>query len=361
MVVTRPGCTVVTSASRAPLPFLAGRRGKKGNNCGLMASRRLTTTAARLPSVAASSTAQFPPQQSLYERADVPKVAFDPEAWAATQPPPSSALIAFAHRLGLSTVMNSPETVQMTCTHPSFVHLHRRVCPDAPRPETNGQLSALGNALLGMFSSEFVHAAYPYLPTRVWRAATAAYVGSGACAHVAREMGATPLLRWHRTVSWTCDYSRLDITVCPQPQQGSVLAVMHDDALASVPRAITGLLYQQRSLLSARQFVHSYFLSRHVDLQGMLKFVDPKDSLLEMVRKFGRERPVSRCVFSSLPSKIDPHISQTAQRDRPVLQFARLRGRHLFWRGQAWRGQWQLPQDGRVPRLSISLVLRRCC
>ena len=115
---------------------------------------------------------------------------------------------------------------------------------------------------------------------------------------------------------------------------------MHDDALASVPRAITGLIYQQRSLLSARQFVHSYFLSRQVDLQGMIKFVDPKDSLLEMVRKFGRERPVSRYVFQ-LPALQDrPHISQITQRDGSVLQFSRLRCRHLFWCGQAWRGKW---------------------
>ncbi|KAL9713704.1 54S ribosomal protein L3 mitochondrial [Leucoagaricus gongylophorus] len=254
-----------------------------------MVSRHLATAAARLPSVAASNLPRFPPQQSLYEKSDIPKPAFDSEAWAAAQPPPPSALIAFAHRLGLSTVMSTPETVQMTCTHTSFIHLHRRVYPDAPRPVTNDQLSTLGNALMGMFASEFVHAAYPYLPTKVWKVAVAAYVGSLTCATIAREMGATPLLRWHRI-----------------PKDGSLPATMHDDALASIPRAITGLIYQQRSLPSARQFVHSYFLSRQIDLQGMLKFVEPKKALLEMVRKFGREKPVSRLLketgrFSNSP------------------------------------------------------------
>jgi large subunit ribosomal protein L44 len=81
---------------------------------------------------------------------------------------------------------------------------------------------------------------------------------------------------------------------------------MHGDALASVPRAITGLIYQHRSLPSARQFVHSYFLSRQIDLQGMIKFVDPKKTLLEMVQKFDREKPVSRLLketgrFSNSP------------------------------------------------------------
>lgn len=75
---------------------------------------------------------------------------------------------------------------------------------------------------------------------------------------------------------------------------------MHGDALASVPRAIAGLIYHHRSLPSARQFVHSYFLSRQIDIQAMIKFVDPKRALLEMVQKFGREKPVSRSAFHSL-------------------------------------------------------------
>lgn len=182
------------------------RKPKKLGLIPAMVSRHLATAAARLPSVAASNLPRFPPQQSLYEKSDIPKPAFDSEAWAAAQPPPPSALIAFAHRLGLSTVMSTPETVQMTCTHTSFIHLHRRVYPDAPRPVTNDQLSTLGNALMGMFASEFVHAAYPYLPTKVWKVAVAAYVGSLTCATIAREMGATPLLRWHRIV---CRCSRI--------------------------------------------------------------------------------------------------------------------------------------------------------
>jgi large subunit ribosomal protein L44 len=163
-------------------------------------SRRLVASAARLPAVAASNLPRFPPEQSLYEKTDVPKPGFNAEAWGATQPPPPSALTAFAHRLGLGTVLSTPEIVQRACTHPSFLHLHRQVYPEAPRPETNAQLSSLGNALMGIFASEFVHASYPYLPTRVWRAAVSAYVGSTPCANVAQEMGAAPLLRWHRIV-----------------------------------------------------------------------------------------------------------------------------------------------------------------
>lgn len=90
---------------------------------------------------------------------------------------------------------------------------------------------------------------------------------------------------------------------------GSQPAVMHPDALASVPRSIAALIYKNRSLSFARKFVHAYFLSRRMDLQNLIKFIDPKKTLLEMVLKFGREKPVSRYVsllFSPVYSLIIP-------------------------------------------------------
>jgi large subunit ribosomal protein L44 len=64
---------------------------------------------------------------------------------------------------------------------------------------TNAHLGTLGNALMGLFATEYVHASYPYLPTRVLKAAVTAHVGPLTCSNVAQEMGAVPLLRWHRT------------------------------------------------------------------------------------------------------------------------------------------------------------------
>jgi large subunit ribosomal protein L44 len=71
---------------------------------------------------------------------------------------------------------------------------------------------------------------------------------------------------------------------------------MHTDALSSIPRAITALIYQERSLPAARKFVHSFFLSRQTDLRNMIKFSNPKKALMETVAKFKRERPISRSV-----------------------------------------------------------------
>ena len=65
---------------------------------------------------------------------------------------------------------------------------------------SNANLAALGNSLLGLFASEFIHSSYPHLPTRVLKAAVSAYVGPLTCSNVAREMGVPQLLRWNRPV-----------------------------------------------------------------------------------------------------------------------------------------------------------------
>ncbi|KAJ3968406.1 ribonuclease III domain-containing protein [Lentinula raphanica] len=253
--------------------------------------RRLASTTARLASSLSTAHLQkFPPKELLYIKGrEIPTATIDPDTWASLQSPPPTALSAFAHRIGFSSVLNSTEAIQQVCTHPSFVQLLKQHKPHEQEPATNAQLAAIGNSLMGLFATEYIRATYPYLPTRVMKAAVTAHVGPLPCANVAQEMGATPLLRWHRS-------------------RGTILkpGVLHSDALASIPRALTALVYQRRSLPSARQFVHSYFLSREIDLRGMIKFLDPKKALLEMVKKFQRELPKSRLLketgrFSNSP------------------------------------------------------------
>lgn len=161
--------------------------------------KRLASTAAKLPSVSTSHLKAFPPPEAIGSSSSKAKF-FDPKTWASLQPPPPSALTAFAHRIGLGAVLTSPEMVQQACTHPSFVQLYSRHYPDTQPPSANGNLSSLGNSLLGLFATEYVNSSYPHLPTRVLKAAVTAYVGPTTCASIAKEMGVTPLLRWHRTV-----------------------------------------------------------------------------------------------------------------------------------------------------------------
>ncbi|KAF8475343.1 hypothetical protein DFH94DRAFT_635655 [Russula ochroleuca] len=247
--------------------------------------RRLLSTAAKFASVPLSSLRSFPPKEVL---ASSSSSTFSPEIWSALQPPPHSGLFALGHRIGYGSVLRIPE-LEQACTHPSVLPLFAKRHPNQKPPPANGNLSTLGNVLLGLFASEFVTASYPHLPTRVVKAAVSAYVGPNTCAGVAKEVGAAPLLRWHRT-----------------PSTPLKPAVLHYDALSSITRSLVALIYQRRSLSSARKFAHQFFLGREVDLRKMLKFRDPKVALTETVAKFGREIPVSRLLketgrFSNSP------------------------------------------------------------
>lgn len=158
--------------------------------------RRLLSTAAKFASVPLSSLRSFPPKEAL---ASSSSSTFSPEVWTALQPPPHSALSTLRHRIGFGSVLQIPE-LEQACTHPSVLPLFAKHRPHQKPPPANGNLSTVGNALLGLFAAEFVNASYPHLPTRVIKAAVSAYVGPNTCAGVAKEVGAAPLLRWHRTV-----------------------------------------------------------------------------------------------------------------------------------------------------------------
>jgi len=168
------------------------------------AQTRLASTAVqtvkRSTTIPLSSLRSFPPPQALAASSSKSQTFFDTESWAAIQPSPVSALTAFAHRIGLGKVLTSPDVIQQACTHQSIIPTYSKLHPNKPLPLTNSNLSTLGNSLLGLFASEYIHALYPHLPTRVLKAAVSAYVGPTTCASIAKEMGAASLLRWQRTV-----------------------------------------------------------------------------------------------------------------------------------------------------------------
>lgn len=178
--------------------------------------KRLVSRAVKnLTAVSAAHLPKFPPPQATKS----PRVTgFDPEAWGAVQPPPPSAFSAFAHRIGLGSVLTDTNLLMQACTHPSAQYLARQQDPDAPPLPTNAHLGALGNALMGLFATEYVHASYPYLPTRVLKAVVTAHVGPFTCSNVAQEMGAVPLLRWHRTVRVSVFFRFLLFRVMYSPQ-----------------------------------------------------------------------------------------------------------------------------------------------
>jgi large subunit ribosomal protein L44 len=169
------------------------------------APKRLYSTASKL-AISPTSLTHFPPRDSFKRpqqpaataKPASPQNSFDADAWASLQPPPKSALSAFSHRIGLGSVLTSEKTIQQACVHPSFLPFHKQYYPKESLPPSNAQLASMGNSLMGLFASEHLHATYPHLPLRVLKAAVSAHVGPLTCASVAQEMGAAPLLRWHR-------------------------------------------------------------------------------------------------------------------------------------------------------------------
>jgi dsRNA-specific ribonuclease len=103
------------------------------------------------------------------------------------------------------------------------------------------------------------------------------------------------------SVSAYSSFSQLNYIV-QKPSTPLKPASLHHDALSSITRSLVALIYQRRSLSSAREFAHQFFLSREVDLRKMLKFRDPKVALTETVAKFGREKPMSRCASTDMSS-----------------------------------------------------------
>ena len=264
------------------------------------AQRRLASTATAAaqklkPTIPLSSIRTFPPPQAVTPKDSKSPVFFDSDTWAASQSPPPAALTAFAHRVGLGKLGTNPRLIQQACTHESITLPYSKLHPNKPLPLTNTNLAVLGNSLLGLFATEFVHASYPHLPVRVVKAAVSAYVGPTTCADVAREMGAAPLLRWYRAVSRAItSYGSRSHAL--QPNTLLRPAVLHHEALSSVGRALIALVYQERSMEAAKKFAHDYFLSRDIDLRAMIKLANPKKALALTVEKFGREKPVSRCL-----------------------------------------------------------------
>lgn len=152
--------------------------------------------------------ATFPPvelKNAALKQADGLKLT--PDVWGSLQVPSPSALAALAARLAFSpsdtfssstlkSLSSSTELLKQALTHPSSLSLFAKHYPNAPLPPTNQALSAVGNGLLGLFASEWVHVTYPHLPNRVVKAAVSAYVGPRTLADVAKEWGTAPLLRW---------------------------------------------------------------------------------------------------------------------------------------------------------------------
>ncbi|KAG0047443.1 hypothetical protein BGZ83_007501 [Gryganskiella cystojenkinii] len=179
---------------------------------------------------------------------------------------PSSAVVAFAHRLGLN-VLKDQALIMRIVTHPSYERVGI---------QSNEGLDVLGAKALDMFVLEYLHTKYPKMPTKMLQEAVATYTRSTTLALMAKEFGVDDVARWSRS----------------KPDAESQLAVR--TVQASVVRSIVGALYADQGAMKAREFVHAHFLSRELDLTPLLKIEDPKLNLSFLMKRLNRERPVAR-------------------------------------------------------------------
>jgi hypothetical protein len=164
----------------------------------VQAVKSLAKKASQIASTSASVVRKFPPREAVFSPSA--HTNFLPETWANLQRASEASVSAFVHRIGLSRVLTDLDEVRLACTHSSYPPFYAMHNPKEPPIRSNANLASLGNSLLGLFASEYVHSSYPHLPTRVMKAAVSAYVGPLSSSNIAREMGAQPLLRWNRPV-----------------------------------------------------------------------------------------------------------------------------------------------------------------
>lgn len=73
--------------------------------------------------------------------------------------------------------------------------------------------------------------------------------------------------------------------------------VLYEDAMASVSRALVGLVYTSSGMEATREFVKANWLSRKADVGQLLKFTNPFVVLKYTLAKYNREAPVARYVI----------------------------------------------------------------
>ncbi|EPQ25959.1 uncharacterized protein PFL1_06415 [Pseudozyma flocculosa PF-1] len=349
-----------SSAASSSAASSSSSSSSSASSSALHTSSHRAASPAAVASTAVAGGASSSPLDRHAPASHLPQLARkDAALYAALRPPPLSAVAALAARLNLLPAsLDAPtrsrriQLVYQACTHPSFQELVKKAAeqgglhlevsgaglvrkspeanpldslqylpqqiasPDADAPAAadaglaNRALSTVGNSLLGMMASEYLHLRYPNLPTRVLKAAVAAYVGPSTLADVAGEigLGGQGILRWNRQ-------ARVPTRSAPAPTKGDIAAksapsrtrgLLSRDVSADAMRALVAVIFQELGLSAARHFITTHFLSRNLDLASLLKFADPKRALSATCAKHGREAPQSRLIAESGRLSINP-------------------------------------------------------
>lgn len=243
-----------------------------------------------------------------------------PAMWASLKSQTPSAVATLGSRFHLITSSMPKDTyerrmalIRAACTHPSLVSVQQKAyalplsvqernqIPELHESiEHNAQLATVGNSLLGMIAAEHFHLKFPHLPTRVLKAFVSAYVGPSTLADVGSELGVLGqgVQRWDRTGA---------TSLTRRNARGTTSApLLSKDVAAQCVRALVAVQFQELGIAAARAFVHSYLLSRRLDLASLLKFRDPKRVLSSTCKKYGKPAPQSRMLAETGRLSISP-------------------------------------------------------
>ncbi|KAJ3086199.1 hypothetical protein HK102_013418 [Quaeritorhiza haematococci] len=214
------------------------------------------------PAEANRSSASANPQQNAFN----PKLQQEEfEEQSISQPTTTSEsakFAAFAARTGLK--FDNPQLLVEALTHKSY-----RKDPD----NVNDRLAFLGERVLNLYATEYIHLKYPKLPVDAIESAVNAYVGLKASASVGLSFGVQNVMRW-----------KLE----------SASRKGENYIMAKVVHALVGALYEEKGAKATRNFVHAHFLSRSLDMSAHLKMTYPRHVLLAVTEKLGKPRPVAR-------------------------------------------------------------------
>lgn len=195
-----------------------------------------------------------------------PLARSNPKLYISLLKPKPTAISTLASRIGLlpsnldsETIQRRLNLVEQACTHQSLTSLWENtfqnpnqqildldsfssstslILDSKVRPKNNSSLSTVGNSILGLVGTEYLHSKYPHLPTRVLKAALSAHVGPSTCADVAAEMGLNSdsgMLRWDR-----------DATVDRRSETGLVKKnLLSSEVSSTAMRALIAVVFQE--------------------------------------------------------------------------------------------------------------------
>ncbi|RUS15651.1 ribonuclease III domain-containing protein [Endogone sp. FLAS-F59071] len=192
-----------------------------------------------------------------------------------------AALAALGARLNLPL---QPALLQQAVTHWTV--------DDAAH---NSRLNFIGKRVLGLYVSEYIHIRYPLLPIEPFTMVVGAYTGDPTLSRFGMEVGLQEVVRWAPPKINTKSEHSLSSLVAKSVR--AIIGALHHKvgyprSLCTILPSLSSVHLQNPAL--ARSFVHSHILSREIDVKELIKFDNPKRYLTWLMRRQGKEEPLSR-------------------------------------------------------------------